>query len=155
MDGHMKRILCAWFAIAVSLPWLDGIAAAPVSEHQKTVSGLTINIGVVPVAQAAGFEEKGATSTPKYPSGAQHLVVSLSDAKTGGRVGDAQVVVEIKNPQGKTEKKNLVPNLTSGVPDYSEVFRFVWSGKYVIRVSVTPKGSHKSLAAAFTWIHEI
>jgi hypothetical protein len=149
----MKRILWTWVAIAACLVGPDGAAAAGVSEHQKTVSGITINIGVVPVARATEFT--AAAGAAKYPSGAQHLVVSLTDAKTGSRLGDARVVVEIKDPHGKIEKKSLNPAVTAGVSDYGEAFRFDWSGKYVIRVSVTPKGGQRPVTTSFEWTHAI
>ena len=151
----MKRILCAWLFVATCLVWLDGMAAAPASEHQKTVGGIIVNIGVVPAGQAAVFAGEKAAHTAVYPSGAQHLVVSLSDSKTGTRVADAQVVVEVKDPRGKIERKNLVSAITAGAPDYSEIFRFDWSGKYAIQVSVTPKGGTKARVARLTWVHVI
>jgi hypothetical protein len=43
----------------------------------------------------------------------------------------------------------------AGVPDYSEVFDFGWSGKYVLRVSVTPKGAAKPVTTRFTVNHYI
>ena len=151
----MKRIFCAWFFVAACLVWLTGMAAAPASEHQKTVGGITVNIGVVPAAQAAVLAGERAAHAGQYSSGAQHLVVSLSDAKTGTRLADSQVTVEIKDPKGKTERKTLIPAATAGAPDYSEVFRFNWSGTYRIRVSVTPKGGNKALVATFKWTHVI
>ena len=131
------------------------LATSAHAEHQKTVSGIIVNIGVVPAEQALGFGGESATHGKGQPSGAQHLVVTLSDAKSGSHVADAQVTVEIKNPRGNVEKKTLLPASTAGMPDYSETFRFGYSGKYTIRVVVALKGHKKPLNANFTWTHAI
>ena len=131
------------------------MATPAYAEHQKTVSGIIVNIGVVPAEQALGFPGEAATHDKRPPSGAQHLVVSLSDAKPGIHIADAQVTVEIKDPNGNVEKKTLLPASTTGIPDYSEIFRFGYSGKYTIRVVVALEGSKKPLNANFTRTHVI
>ena len=82
-------------------------------------------------------------------------MVSLSDAKQGIHIADAQVTVEIKDPKGNLEKKTLLPANTTGMPDYSEIFRFGYSGKCAIRVVVALKGSKTQHKANFTWTHVI
>lgn len=134
------------------LIWMVSLARA---EQQKTVSGIIVNIGVVPVGNALGFPGEAATHDNGKPSGAQHLVVSLSDAKKGINVGDAKVTVEIKDPKGNVEKKTLLHANATGMMDYSGIFRFGYSGKYAIRVVVTLKGSTKQLKANFIWTHVI
>jgi len=39
---------------------------------------------------------------------------------------------------------------TAGYPDYSEVFDFGWSGKYVLRVLIRRKDMPRPLEASFT-----
>jgi hypothetical protein len=81
--------------------------------------------------------------------------VSLSDAKTGAQVADANVSVEIKDPKGNVQKKSLKNGSTAGVADYSEIFAFGWSGKYRIRVTVQPREAKRALRTDFVWTHVI
>ena len=116
---------------------------------------MVIDIGVVPASQAATFAGEAEKHGPRHPSGAQHLLVSLSDAKTGAHVTDARVAVEVRDPKGKVQKKDLKPGSTSGAADYSEIFGFGWSGQYRIRVTIQPSDAKKALRTDFTWTHVI
>lgn len=129
--------------------------AAPRATHQKTVDGIIVNIGIVPAGKAVAFPGEAEKHGARQPSGAQHLVVSLSDAKTGARISGAEVSIEVKDPRGKVEKKTLTEATTAGVPDYSGMFTFGWSGKYAIKVIVKPKGSKRSVTARLSWTHAI
>ena len=148
ISSAVLRVITVIFALGC----LVGLARA---DHQKTVGGIIVNLGVVPAERALGFSGEAATHDNGQQSGSQHLVVSLSDAKRGIHVGDAQVTVEIKDPEGNVEKKKLLPANSTGMPDYSGMFRFGYSGKYAIRVVVTLKGSTKPLKANFIWTHVI
>lgn len=149
---NLKNACLGVSAILFALVYMATSAHA---EHQKTVSGIVVNIGVVPAQQARGFPGEAAAHGNRQSSGTQHLVVSLSDAKTGAHVADAQVSVQIKDPKGNVEKKTLLRGNTGGMADYSETFRFGYSGKYAIRVVVALKGRKKPLNANFTWTHAI
>jgi hypothetical protein len=131
------------------------LATGVAAERQKSVGGMVVNIGVVPASKAFQFEAERSIHGKTPPSGAQHLTVSLSDAKTGAHIATADVSAEIKDPKGKIQKKNLLSASTAGAPDYSEVFSFGWSGTYKIRLTIAPKGSKKPLKTTFTWIHAI
>lgn len=131
------------------------LATGVAAERQKSVGGIVVNIGVVPASKAFQFEAERSIHGKTPPSGAQHLTVSLSDAKTGAYIVAADVSAEIKDPKGKIQKKNLLSANTAGTPDYSEIFSFGWSGTYKIRLTITPKGSKKPLKTTFTWIHAI
>ena len=148
VNSEFLRVITILFALIC----LVSLARA---DHQKAVSGIIVNIGVVPAEKALGFSGEAATHDKGQSSGAQQLVVSLSDAKQGIHIADAQVTVEIKDPKGNVEKKTLLPANTTGIPDYSGIFRFGYSGKYAIRVVVALKGSTKQLKANFIWTHAI
>jgi hypothetical protein len=64
-------------------------------------------------------------------------------------IGDADVTVQLKNPRGTLQKKALMPMLTAGYPDYSEVFDFGWSGHYTLTVLVKRKGAPGPVEARF------
>ena len=144
-----------YMGLAAMLVALVSTFAPAYAANQQTVSGISVNIGVVPARQALGFPGEATTHGKQQPSGTQHLVVSLSDVKAGTHIADAEVTVVIKDPRGNVEKKTLLPRSTAGVPDYSETFRFGYSGKYKIRVVVALKERKKALNASFTWTHVI
>ena len=73
------------------------------------------------------------------PGGSQHLLITLDDEKSGKRIGDAEVVIEVTDPHGRMEKKPLLHTQAGGLADYSELFIFGWSGAYSIRVIITPR----------------
>jgi len=151
MRPYQDLLTCAGGVLAALL-----FAIPPVwAQHQKIVGGMVVNIGVVPASQAMGLAGEAETHGTRHPSGSQHLLVSLSDAKTGAQVADANVSVEIKDPKGNVQKKSLKNGSTAGVADYSEIFGFGWSGKYRIRVTIQPAGAKKVLTTDFIWTHVI
>lgn len=148
----MKKSLASAAALAAAAL----LAAAPAAAQQrKTVEGVVINIGIVNALEAEHADTQHGVHTGGHGPGMQHIVVSLADAKSGARVADAEVGIELKDPKGKVQKKVLLPMTTAGVPDYSEVFAFGWSGKYDLRVTWTAKGAAKPVSARFTVNHFI
>lgn len=131
------------------------LVALPVSaQRMKTVEGLTINIGIMNAIDAEHVDAQHGVHKGGHGSGTQHIVVALAEQKSGARLADAQVSIEVKNPKGQVQKKPALAMNTAGFPDYSEVFDFGWSGKYVVRVVVQRKGA-KPVTAAFTLNHQI
>lgn len=141
--------------LAIAFLLAAELVSAAALAQQKTVEGLIINLGVMPAAQAMRVDGHRDMHPEKFPSGSQHILVTLADAKTGSRIGDAQVLVEIKDPNGRVFKKPLLRTQAAGMPDYSELFEFGWNGKYSVRVSVTPKPGAKPIRATFTLNHSI
>jgi hypothetical protein len=103
--------------------------------------------------QALGFPTESASHAKEPTSGSKHLVVSISDAKTSKHIDNAKVSAEIRDPKGSIVQK-LVLNETAGMPDYSEVFVFGYSGSYRIRIQIERPGQ-KSVRAEFAWINTI
>jgi len=140
--------------VAVAL--LGALLALPVyAQTQKTVNGLVVNIGIVNAIDAEHSDAQHGVHKGGHGSGSQHILVSLAEEKSGARVGDAQVSIEVKNPKGVVQKKALMPMVTAGYPDYSEVFDFGWSGKYQLRVTILRKAGAKPVEATFTVNHVI
>ena len=46
----------------------------------------------------------------------EHVVVSLAEEKSGARIGDADVTIEVKNPKGGVQKKPALPMVRPGSP---------------------------------------
>lgn len=125
------------------------------AEHQKAADGMVVNLGVVPVPEAMTFPSEAEKHNAAQPSGAQHVLVSLSDAKTGKHISDAKVTLELTDPKGRSQKKLLVAGSTAGFPDYSEIFQFGWSGQYRIRVTIERPGGKRPVRTDFKWTHII
>ena len=121
----------------------------------KTVDGLAINIGIASAIQVEHVDAQHGVHTGGHGSGTQHIVVAIAEQKSGSRVADASVTIEVKDPKGSRQKKPAMAMVTAGFPDYSEVFDFGWSGKYVVRVVIQRKIGAKPVEATFTVNHVI
>jgi len=127
------------------------LAALPAAAQQmKTVGGVVVNLGIVSAIAAEHADAQHGVHKGGHGSGMEHVVVSLAEEKSGTRIADAEVTIEVKNPKGGVQKKPALAMVTAGFPDYSEVFEFGWSGTYVVRVLVKRKAAAKPLEAAFT-----
>jgi hypothetical protein len=127
------------------------LAAFPAAAQQrKTVDGVVINIGILGALMAEHVDAQHGVHKGAHGSGMEHVVISLAEEKGGARIGDAEVSVEVKNPNGVMQKKPLMAMITAGFPDYSEVFDFGWTGRYIVRVSIRRKGAAHAVKASFT-----
>ena len=129
--------------------------ALPAAAQQKTVDGLVINIGIADAIHVEHVDAQHGVHTGGHGSGTQHIVVAIAEQKGGARVADAAVTIEVRNPKGARQKKPAMAMVTAGFPDYSEVFDFGWSGKYVVRVVVQRKNAARPVEATFTVNHVI
>jgi hypothetical protein len=130
---------------------LAGTASA---EHRKIVDGLAINIGVVPATQllrADSYER--AMHRERATNATHHVVVGVAEAKSGAPVGDARVTLELVDPRGGTQRQTLELGDAGGVPDYSGLFRFGWSGAYKLKVNVARSGS-APVTTTFSWTQD-
>jgi hypothetical protein len=136
-------------AAALALAWPAN------AQQSQTVGGLVVNFGIMSAEQALRAEGHRDAHPLHPPSGSQHLLITLDDEKTGKRVGDAEVVIEVTDPRGHVERKPLLHTQARGLPDYSELFVFPWSGDYAIRVLITPKAAVKPVEVRFTVNHNV
>ena len=143
MKSSMSRTwLIAAAALGMAFGWTS-VAA----QQSKTVAGLIINFGL----RADGHRD----AHPLHPpGGSQHFLITLDDEKTGARIGDAEVAIEVTDPHGRVDKKPLLHTQSGGFPDYSELFVFGWSGEYSIRVTITRPGA-KPIETRFKVNHTI
>jgi hypothetical protein len=139
----------AFFAAALAML----VALSASAQQAKTVDGLLINFGLMSAEQAIHAQGHRDAHPEKFPSGSQHILISLTEEKTAKPIGDADVVVEVIDPKGKAERKALLRTSAGGTPDYSELFVFGWSGNYVVRVSVFPRRDAKPLKTRFNVHH--
>jgi len=139
----------------LSVAMVLALAAPAAWAQEKTVGGMVINLGLMTAAKAMQVDGHREAHEHAFTSSisAEHLLVTISDAKTGQRIGDAEVLVEVKDPKGKVERHPLLKTQSAGLPDYSEIFQFGWTGNYAIRVIVTPKPGAKAIETRFTVGH--
>ncbi|HZQ61155.1 MAG TPA: hypothetical protein VFC24_07395 [Casimicrobiaceae bacterium] len=132
------------------------LACSPaLAQQTRTVDGMVVNFGVMP-AEVAVHAEGHAEAHPAHPpAGAQHLLITLDDAKSHERIGDANVTIELKDPRGKLEKKPLLHTHGGGLPDYSELYVFSWSGDYDVRVVIVRQPGAKPVETHFTVHHRV
>ncbi len=138
------RELLASLAVAALL------AAASATAQERTVNGLVINLGLLPAGQAVHAVGHSEAHPVAFPSGSQHVLITVMDAKTHNHIGDATVVVAVRAPSGAIEEKPLLHTQAAGVPDYSELFLFGNAGTYQLRVKVTPAHGPSSSETIFT-----
>jgi hypothetical protein len=131
------------------------LAAASAAAQERKVDGLVINLGLMPAEKAVHALGHSEAHPGAFPTGSQHVLITLDDAKTHRRIGDATVVVAVRGPKGWSEEKPLLHTQAAGVPDYSELFVFGTSGTYLLRVKITPAHGPKSTETVFTVHHQI
>ena len=75
--------------------------------------------------------------------------------KSGKRIGDAEVLIEVTDPNGHKEKNPLLHTEAGGFADYSELFRFTSPGAYSIRAMITLRPGAQVIETTFTVKHAI
>jgi hypothetical protein len=124
--------------------------AFPVQAQQaQAVGGLVVNMGLVNAIMAEHTDAQHGVHKGGHGPGMEHVVIALAEEKGGARIADADITIAVKNPKGALQKKPLMAMVTAGYPDYSEVFDFGWSGKYIVRVMIKRKGA-RPVEASFT-----
>lgn len=125
------------------------LASLPAAAQQQTVEGVVVNLGIINAISAEHSDAQHGVHKGGHGGGMEHVLVSLADEKGGARIGDAEVTIEVRDPKGVVQKKSAMAMMTAGFPDYSEVFEFGWSGRYVVTVLVKRKGAAKPVRARF------
>ena len=149
----MKRFSRCLHAIAAGVLGLAVVVMPAAAQQVRVVGGMVVNFGLVSAEDAMGAAGHSESHPPNPPSGSQHLLITLDDEKTHKRIGDAEVAIEVKDPHGRMERKPLLHTQAAGLPDYSELFVFGWSGEYAVHVFITPKPGAKPLETTFVVHH--
>jgi len=124
-------------------------------QQQKTIEGMVINFGLMSAERAVHAEGHRDMHPGKFPSGSEHVLITLAEGKSGRPIGDAEVQVELRDPKGSHVAKPLLHTSPGGMPDYSELFVFGWSGAYTLDVTVMPGKGAKPLKTSFTVHHTL
>lgn len=131
------------------------LAAAPAcAQQEKVVDGLVVNLGLMSADKAVHAEGHRDAHPATFPSGSQHVLVTVVEAKSHRRIGNATVIVAVRGPNGTVEEKPLLHTQAAGLADYSELFRFSSAGRYSLRVKIAPPQG-KRTETVFTVNHQI
>jgi hypothetical protein len=131
------------------------LASMPAAAQQvKSVAGVSVNFGVMSATAALRAEGHRDAHAPNPPSGSQHLLITLDDEKSRARIADAEVSIEVTDPHGRVEMKPMLHTQSGGLPDYSELFTFGWSGEYKVRVIIKRPGA-APIETVFTVHHAV
>lgn len=107
------------------------VVSASAAGPGKTVDGMEIFYGVVPaqvVAKLADKHDPAMHGKKWLSTGSHHLVISLSDAKTGARIDDAVVTATVTPLGMAPAEKRLEPMLINQTTTYGNFFDFPASG---------------------------
>ncbi|HEY0586121.1 MAG TPA: hypothetical protein VGD52_08330 [Pseudoduganella sp.] len=109
-------------AAAIVLSWTGLVQAG---EMRKTVDGLIIDFGVSSSAAACrnpGHHDPAMHASPWSARGPHHLVVTVVDATSGQRVGDAKVRATVEPLGLAPSRKNLQRMTVHGWVSYGNYF---------------------------------
>ena len=140
--------------LAASIGAASGSGAAA-ADQRSVKGGFVVNFGITSAEQALRPYGHPDQHPVNAPGGSQHLLITLDEEKTGKRIGDAEVVIEVTDPRGGVERKTLLHTQSGGMADYSEFFVFGWSGKYSVRVIITLTSGAKPVETRFIVNHRI
>ena len=120
--------------------------------HQKVVGGVVINLGVVPAEKLKQFPSESGHDN-RYPGGSQHLLISLSDGKSGAHFETAKVSVRVTDPKGGVQARISSSDVRQA---FLITARFSCSAGPANRIRVTVHlGERKPIRADLVWSHEV
>lgn len=120
------------------------------TQNRQVVDGVIINVGWISAADAASFEaESSLHRSHLHKKGVYHLVVTLSDARSGKPIKNATVTAVIDDPFDRIQRKLLKKAETAGFTDYSDYYEFSGIGRYFLNLEITLEGRATPLKARF------
>lgn len=135
-----------WSVLVVALALAPTPGLAADSGQSKTVSGLTLFLGVVPAEVIRGHPkahpERQAHGGPPSGAHAYHLVVAIFDAESGARVEDAKAWARVSSLGLAGPHRRLEPMRIADTTTYGNYFDLPGKGPYRIVVDVErPEGT--------------
>ena len=141
-----KSILALAATLAVA-----GAACAQVP-GEKTVDGVVVRIGIASAEQVGRNEadqRDGPMQHDRKQADRDHVVVSLADATTGGRIADAQVVLRVTRAGIDHTRRKLDPMPMPGVPSYGGWVDLRQPGPYRFTVEIRRHASGRPSLVQF------
>ena len=142
--------------LAAAFVILLGAGPVPAGEMSKTVDGLTISYGVMTsadlLARSANHHDPAMHTSRWRTRGPHHLVVSIVDAQSGQRLGQAKVRATVQPLGLAPERKTLQPMAVDGLMSYGNYFDLS-PGKLpaTITIEVERQRGHAASTASFQY----
>ncbi len=139
-DGFFGAPRLSALLIGLALAFAPGVGTAADQGQGKTVSGLTVYLGMVPAAIVRGHPsrhpEAQAHDGPPRGQHVYHVVVAIFDATSGARVEDAKVSARVSSlglagPRRPLEAMRIADTIT-----YGNYFNLPGKGLYHIDVEI-------------------
>lgn len=159
----VSRAKASWFAkvrrvllsAALATAVVPASVFADVHEHTKTVSGLTVYLGLVPAQIVRGHPGRHpeAQAHGGAPRGEHvyHLIVAVFDTASGARVEDAKVAARVSSLGLAGPHRGLEPMKIADTVTYGNYFNLPGRGRYRVDVEVErPQGT---VAFEFAYDH--
>lgn len=133
------------------------IASASTAGPGKTVDGMEIFYGVVPaqvIARQTGKHDPKMHGRKWLSTGSHHLVVSLSDVKTGERIEDATVTATVTPLGMAPTEKRLEPMLIDQTTTYGNFFDFPASSapfRIALKITRPTIPAHNAVVTEFEY----
>jgi hypothetical protein len=154
----MQRLQSHRFAIALAAAVLAGAvlsACGPRASagQSQVVEGLKLDYEIVAAQEVAAHSTDRAETTmhggvptdPRY-----HVVLSVADARSGQRITDAQVSMEVFGPgHPGVNTSRMDPMTLNGQQTYGQYVVLPLEGTYQLKFEVRRPGQNRSMAARF------
>ncbi len=121
---------------------------------EKSVNGMVVRVGIQPIEEIQALPE----GRPEHrmhgehaSSDRDHLVVALSDARTGKRIDRADVSATVSRLGMSEEHHSLEEMRAPGETSWGGFFDLRMPGPYVIRVEVARAGNAGPATAEFVY----
>lgn len=148
-----RRIALAIGALFTGLFYLTSAQGQQVAEgtqNRQVIDGIVVNVGWISAADAAKIEaERKLHRSHLHKKGVYHLVVTLSDARSGKPIKDAKVTAVIDDPFDRIQRKPLKRAETAGFTDYSDYYEFSGIGRYFLNLEIIIEGRATPLKVRF------
>lgn len=137
---------------------LSGCGRAPSQTQSQVVAGLRFDYGVVPSAAVnehpSDHPERTMHQGPPVAPDSYHVVLALFDAKSGARIKDADVTLELSGPGHGVGRVTIPLQTMAQVADvtYGGYVTLPYSAKYRLTFDAAHAGGRRdTVKAAFVY----
>lgn len=155
----MARILAGLLGLTLALlTGLVGPAQADTAGDSKTVGNVTIYMGLLPAEIIRGHPHDHPETTMHggrpTASGEYHVVIALFNAKSGARIGKADITARVSEIGLAGEEKKLEPMQIAGTETYGNYFRMAGNGPFRISLTIRVPGEPQEIKVEFEHRHQ-
>ena len=124
------------------------------SDLHKSIDGYSVYLGVLPAEMIRGHPKDhtesqmhgGISTDHRY-----HLTVALFDSKTGKRITDANIQIQVLSDNESSQWKVLEKMLIAGMQTYGNYFSMPAGDVYQIKVQIHRPTTTRATTVSFSW----